>query len=78
MVWMRVDYPDLPEVTNIDGCHLNYQHLYRIPEVHNFPCRYADTTPGRDPDYKHTGLKIFCHSGIGFFPERKVRVAWCV
>jgi len=36
------------------------------------------TTPGRDPDYKSPGIKVFVHSGIGWFPERKVRVAWCV
>lgn len=78
MVHMRIDYPDIPDIVNIDGCHLSYQHLYRIPDYHNFICRYAVTTPGRDPDYKCSGLKVYVHSGIGFFPERKVRVAWCV
>jgi len=32
-------------------------------------------SPGRDPDYKSPGIKLFIHSGIGFFPVRKVRVA---
>jgi hypothetical protein len=36
----------------------------------------AVETPGRDPEYVHPGLKIFVHSAIGFFPQRKVRVAW--
>ena len=24
MVYLRLDYPDLPEIVNIDGCHLSY------------------------------------------------------
>lgn len=35
-------------------------------------------TPARDPNYRHPGIRIFVHSAIGFFPERKVRVAWCI
>jgi hypothetical protein len=51
MVWMRVDYPDEPEVTHVETCHKNYRDLYKIPEIHNFLCRSAVSTPGRDPDY---------------------------
>jgi hypothetical protein len=55
-VYLRIDYPDLPEIDNIDGCHLSYQELYTVPEVHNFICRYAIGTPCRDPDYKCPGI----------------------
>ena len=46
--------------------------------VHDFQCRYAVTTPGRDPDYVNPGMRIYVHSAIGFYPERKVRVAWAI
>jgi hypothetical protein len=62
----------------VDKCHTNFRSHYLVPEVHNFVCRQAVATPGRDPDYKNPGLRIFVHSGIGFYPERKVRVAYCI
>jgi len=78
MVHMRVDYPEEPEVIHIPDCHISYRESYIIPKVHDFPCQYAKTTPGRDPNYSSPGLHIYVHSAIGFFPERKVRIAWCI
>ena len=65
-------------MAGIPSCDTTYKNAYKIPEVHNFMCKSAVSTPGRDPDYKNPGVKIFVHSAIGFFPLRKVRIAICV
>jgi len=83
-VYMRVNEPNQKEGgeneerAQLEKCDILYSNFYKVPEIHKFPCQYAITTPGRDPDYHNPGLKIWVHSAIGFFPERKVRIAWCI